>query len=122
MFRSRLLSFFLTSRLVEDTPYVRGRSRTGIKIDYVGFGLLVVGLGLLQVVLDKGQRDDWFESNFILASTIISAVCLVAVVLWGLRPPDPIVGFWLLRAREFRPDAFTMFMFWLGVFGSTPPP
>src|ERR1700693_4733579 len=55
------LSLFLTSRLVEDPPYLRGRGRTGLKIDYIGFGLLVVGLGLLQVVLDKGQRDDWFE-------------------------------------------------------------
>src|SRR5262249_6400676 len=114
-----LLSMFLTSRLVEDPPYLRGRSRTGIKIDYVGFGLLVVGLGLLQVVLDKGQRDDWFESNFILASTIISVVCLAAVVLWELRQHDPIVDFGLLRDRNFGAAAFTMFMLGLVLFGST---
>jgi DHA2 family multidrug resistance protein len=114
-----ILSLFLTSRLVEDPPYLRGRSRAGIKIDYIGFALLVVGLGLLQVVLDKGQRDDWFESNFILASTIVSLTCLVAVVVWELRQKDPIVDFALLRNRNFGTSAFMMFMLGLVLFGST---
>jgi DHA2 family multidrug resistance protein len=113
------LSLFLTSRLVEDPPYLRGRSRAGIKIDYIGFALLVVGLGLLQVVLDKGQRDDWFASNFILASTIVSLTCLVAVVVWELRQKDPIVDFALLRNRNFGTAAFMMFMLGLVLFGST---
>ena len=113
------LSLFLTSRLVEDPPYLRGRSRAGIKIDYVGFALLVVGLGLLQVVMDKGQRDDWFESNFITISTIISLTCLVAVVVWELRQKDPIVDFGLLRERNFGIASFMMFMLGLVLFGST---
>src|SRR5580704_1477692 len=114
-----LLSLFLTSRLVEDPPYLRGRSRTGIKIDYIGFALLVVGLGLLQVVMDKGQRDDWFESNFILISTVVSLTCLVAVVVWELRQKDPIVDFGLLRERNFGTASFMMFMLGLVLFGST---
>ncbi len=114
-----ILSLFLTSRLVEDPPYLRGRSRTGIKIDYIGFALLVVGLGLLQVVMDKGQRDDWFESNFITISTIISLTCLAAVVIWELRQKDPIVDFGLLRERNFGTASFMMFMLGLVLFGST---
>jgi DHA2 family multidrug resistance protein len=113
------LSLFLTSRLVEDPPYLRGRSRAGIKIDYIGFALLVVGLGLLQVVMDKGQREDWFESNFIVISTIVSLTCLVAVVIWELRQKDPIVDFGLLRERNFGTASFMMFMLGLVLFGST---
>ena len=114
-----LLSLFLTSRLVEDPPYLRGRSRAGIKIDYIGFALLVVGLGLLQVVMDKGQREDWFSSKFILSATIVSLACLVAVVVWELRQKDPIVDFSLLRERNFATASFMMFMLGLVLFGST---
>src|SRR5262249_39068432 len=85
----------------------------------IGFGLLVIGLGLLQVVFDKGQRDDWFESNFILFATIVSVVCIVAVVFWELRQKDPIVDFGLLRERNFFAAAVTMFMLGLVLFGST---
>ena len=114
-----LLRLFLTSRLVEDPPYLRGQNRTGMKIDYIGFGLLVVGLGLLQVVLDKGQRDDWFESRFILAATVISVVSLVAVVFWELQQKDPIVDFGLLRNRNFASASVMMFMLGVVLFGST---
>src|SRR5690242_14115182 len=61
-----LVSMYLSHRLVEDPPWVRAGQRT-VRIDYIGLGLIVVGLGALQVVLDKGQRDDWFSSPFIVA-------------------------------------------------------
>ena len=61
-----LLSLFLTAALIIDPPHVSGKNNgLRTKIDYIGLGLLSVGLGFLQVVLDKGQRDDWFESHFI---------------------------------------------------------
>jgi drug resistance transporter, EmrB/QacA subfamily len=104
---------------VEDPPYLRGRSRAGIKIDYIGFALLVVGLGLLQVVMDKGQREDWFSSKLILSASIVSLTCLVAVVVWELRQKDPIVDFALLRERNFATASFMMFMLGLVLFGST---
>ncbi len=114
-----ILSLFLTSRLVEDPPYLRGQSTTGLKIDYIGFGLLVVGLGLLQVVLDKGQRDDWFQSSFILAATVVSIAALISVVIWELRQAHPIVDFSLLRERNFASASFSMFMLGMVLFGST---
>src|SRR5260370_33404382 len=83
------------------------------------FALLVVGLELLQVLIDKGQREDWFSSKLILASPIVSLACLVAVVVWELRQKDPIVDFGLLRERNFGTACFMMFMLGLGLFVST---
>ncbi|MGB9197743.1 MAG: DHA2 family efflux MFS transporter permease subunit, partial [Terriglobales bacterium] len=60
-----ILSLLLTSRLIQDPPYFRRRKLSETHIDYIGLGLVALGLGTLQVVLDKGQRDDWFESNII---------------------------------------------------------
>src|SRR6476659_643281 len=68
-----ILSLVLTSRLIQDPPYFRRRKLSETKIDYIGLGFVALGLGALQIVLDKGQRDDWFESNFILILAIISA-------------------------------------------------
>ena len=61
----------LTSRLIQDPPYFKRRKLSETKIDYIGLGLVALGLGALQIVLDKGQRDDWFESRFILMLAII---------------------------------------------------
>jgi DHA2 family multidrug resistance protein len=63
-----IISLLLTQRLITDPPHLRGH-RTGIKIDYIGLGLLALGLGSLQLVLDKGQRLDWLSSRFILFFT-----------------------------------------------------
>src|SRR5262250_953537 len=61
-----ILSLLLTSRLIQDPPYLRRRKLSETKIDYIGLGFVAIGLGCLQIVLDKGQREDWFESHFIL--------------------------------------------------------
>jgi DHA2 family multidrug resistance protein len=68
-----VLSLFLTHRIVHDPPWMKKRDRSGIKTDYVGISLIVVGVGFLQYVLDKGQEDDWFGSNVILACSLIAA-------------------------------------------------
>src|SRR6202140_1841467 len=73
-----IISLLLTSRLISDPPHLKARQ--GIKIDYIGIGLLALGLGALQIVLDKGQRLDWFESHFILILTVISMVALITAV------------------------------------------
>ena len=63
-----ILSLVLTSRLIQDPPYMQRKKLSETKIDYIGLGLVAVGLGALQIVLDKGQREDWFESHFIVVS------------------------------------------------------
>ena len=69
------LALFLVMRLVEDPPYLRRLRGAGIRVDYVGIALLTLGIGTLQVLLDKGQEDDWFGSHFISTLATISAVC-----------------------------------------------
>ena len=84
-----VLPILMTIALVDDPPYmVRKTLKQGLKIDFIGFGLLSVGLGFVQVVLDKGQSDDWFESRFIVWCAVIGILGLVGVVLWELRQPN----------------------------------
>ena len=68
-----MLSLFLTSRMVEDPPWIDDASERAkhSPVDYMGLGLIAVGLGALQVVLDKGQREDWFASHFIQIFTVV---------------------------------------------------
>jgi DHA2 family multidrug resistance protein len=69
-----LLAMFLVFRLVEDPPYLKSETQAGVKVDYIGIAFLVMGVGALQVMLDRGQQDDWFSSSFILTLAILSAV------------------------------------------------
>lgn len=114
-----ILSLFLTYALIEDPPYMKKLKGKVISIDYIGFGLLALGLGALQIVLDKGQRDDWFESNFILILSIISAVSLVAVVFWEWNHKHPIVDLKLFKDRTFAFSNLLMFMVGFALLGST---
>lgn len=114
------LSLFLTQRLVEDPPYlVRKTPRTGLKIDFIGISLLSVGLGFLQIMLDKGQREDWFESRFIVISAMIAVLGIGGAVIWELRQKEPAVDFRLLGERNFGVANLMMFMLGFVLFGST---
>jgi len=72
-----------------------------LSIDYIGLSLIALGLGSMQIVLDKGEQNDWFESNFILFSAIFSAACLMSAVFWLIRQKDPIVDLRLVAERSF---------------------
>ena len=93
-----ILSLLLISQYVVDPHYLRRRS---LGMDAWGIGMLAVGMGALQIMLDKGQEKDWFGSNLIRALCVIAVVCLAAFVLRELRAKDPIVHFALLRSRTF---------------------
>jgi MFS transporter, DHA2 family, multidrug resistance protein len=112
-----VVSLLLTRRLVEDPPWVRARGRS-IRIDYIGLGLIVVGLGALQVVLDKGQRDDWLGSSFIVVMLTISVVAIVAMVIWELGQEHPIIELRLLRNRNFAIACVMMLSLGVVLFGS----
>ncbi len=115
-----ILSLLLTSLLISDPPYLARRERgQGLRIDFVGLGLLIVGLGFLQVVLDKGQREDWLESSMIMTFTVISAVALVAVIFWELRQENPVVDLRALGDRNFAIATATMFALGGVLYGST---
>src|SRR5439155_939553 len=114
-----IISLMLTSRLVSDPPYLRQTKGAGIKIDYMGFGLLALGLGFLQVVLDKGQREDWFETGYITVFSIVCVLCLVGVVFWELRQKYPIIEIQLFKDRTFRMACFMLFIVGFALYGTT---
>ncbi|HMH69518.1 MAG TPA: DHA2 family efflux MFS transporter permease subunit [Pinirhizobacter sp.] len=72
------------------------------RIDYVGLITLIIGVGALQVVLDKGNDDDWFDSTFIIITSIVSAISIAVFLIWELTDKDPIVDLKLFRHRNFR--------------------
>jgi len=114
-----ILSILLTSRLIQDPPYLKRRKLSETSIDYVGLGFVALGLGTLQVVLDKGQRDDWFESDFIVTLSLIAAASLIFLVFWEWRHKDPIVDLHLFRDRTFGISNLLMFMLGFALLGST---
>ena len=113
----------LAARVLADPPELAARRRArlgaGLNLDYVGFALLVVGMGALQIVLDKGQEDDWFGSAFITRLAVISAASLVAFVVWELRRADPIVDLKLLADRNFAVGNLLMFVLGFGLLATT---
>jgi MFS transporter, DHA2 family, multidrug resistance protein len=114
-----IISLLLTSRLIQDPPYFRRRKIRETHIDYVGLSFVALGLGSLQIVLDKGQRDDWFESNFILTLTVIAVIALIFVGIWEWRHKDPIIDLHLFRERTFGISNLLMFMLGFALLGST---
>ncbi len=117
-----VLTFLVVSLLDDPPALVKARAeklRQGLKVDYLGFLLLAAGLGLLQVVLDKGEQDDWFSSPFIFWLSIISVLSLVAFVIWELGQEDPIVDLHLLRDRNFGVANLLMFLLGFILLGST---
>jgi DHA2 family multidrug resistance protein len=114
-----ILSLILTSRLVEDPPYLKAAKQTSGRVDWPGLGLLAVGIGAAQVVLDKGEREDWFSSNFIDFFVITSAVCLLIAFFWELHHENPVIDIRLFRNRNFAVSCIMMFMLGLALFGGT---
>ncbi len=115
-----IFSLILTFFLISDPSFLKRKGfKDGIHIDFIGLGLLSVGLGFLQVVLDKGQREDWFESHFIVGCAALSIFGLVAALLWELHRKEPIVDFRLLKNRNFFLATLTMFMLGFVMYGST---
>ncbi|HEY8090315.1 MAG TPA: DHA2 family efflux MFS transporter permease subunit [Polyangiaceae bacterium] len=113
------LSLFLTNRVVTDPPHLRtAKEKTG-GIDWVGLGLIATGLGCLEVVLDKGQEEDWFHSSFILGFTIVAAVTLVSFVAWEWNHDNPIVDLKMFKRRSFATANVMMLMLGIALFGST---
>jgi DHA2 family multidrug resistance protein len=114
-----IISILLTTRLIQDPPYLKRRKLAETKIDYIGLGFVALGLGTLQVVLDKGQRDDWFESHFIVIMSLIAAASLIFVFFWEWRHKDPIIDLHLFKDRTFGVSNLLMFMLGFALLGST---
>jgi DHA2 family multidrug resistance protein len=114
-----LLSLFLTQRMVEDPPYLKEEQKVTGRVDFMGLGLISIGVGCLEFVLDKGQEKDWFGDLNITAFAIIAACTLVAFVWWEWRHEDPIVDIRLLKNRNFGTAVFLQFVLGMVLFGTT---
>ena len=112
------LAFFLIRRLVDDPPHLGERGRGRVRIDYIGLGLLVVGVGALQIMLDKGQEDDWLGSPFILTLAVVAVICLVSLAVWEWHAANPIINVRLFRNRSFASAAVMMFVLGVVLFSS----
>lgn len=96
-----LLSLFLSHRMVKDPPYLAEEREKIGRFDFLGLFLIAVGLGALEVVLDKGEREDWFASHYITVFAVVAAVSLVSFVIWEARHKNPIVDVKLVWNRNF---------------------
>jgi MFS transporter, DHA2 family, multidrug resistance protein len=116
-----IISLYLTSRVVEDPPHlkVEQAKNRGSKIDLTGLGLVGLGVGALQVVLDKGQEKDWFGSPLITTALIVAIVVLVVWVIWEWHHPQPIVELRLLKNRNFACAVFFLFVLGMVLYGTT---
>jgi MFS transporter, DHA2 family, multidrug resistance protein len=114
-----IAALLLVLRFIEDPPFLRRTTLKQSTIDYVGFGLLAVGIAFLQIVLDKGQEEDWFGSNFILTLSICSIICLVCLVIWELRVKEPIIDIRLFKNLNFTTSCLMMFMVGAASFSTT---
>ncbi len=85
-----ILSLFLSSRMVTDPPWLDKLKGNAGPIDVVGLGLIALGLGSLEVVLDKGQESDWFHSSFVVGFSIVAVVALVSLIIWEVHTEHPV--------------------------------
>jgi DHA2 family multidrug resistance protein len=113
-----LATLFLVRRFVEDPPYLSRLKAAGVRLDYIGIALLTLGIGALQVLLDKGQEDDWFGSRFITTLAIMAAVCLISLIIWEWFHEAPIVDVRLFKSFNFASSNLMMFTLGIMLFSS----
>ena len=111
-----VISVLLTYLFIFDPPYLRKKS---MGIDYWGIGLLVLGIGSLQIMLDKGQEDDWFGSHFITVLAVLAVVGLTGLIIRELKTAHPIIDLGVFRYRSFAIGTSLMTAIGLVLYGST---
>jgi len=92
---------------LEDPPYLRAaREKSRGRIDYIGFGVMALWLATLQIILDRGQQDDWFNARWICWASAISLASMIAFIFWELRVKHPLVHLSVFRNRNFCAGTF----------------
>jgi DHA2 family multidrug resistance protein len=110
-----IVSVLMTLFFIFDPPYMK---RIKMKIDYWGLALLPIGVGCLQIVLDKGQREEWFSSSLIVWLSIISATSLILFVIMELFTGHPIINLKTFKDLSFSTGTIVMFFTFFNLFGS----
>ena len=113
-----ILALFLVLRLIEDPPWAKSVAGALSRIDYVGMSLLVLGVGALQIMLDKGQEDDWFGSHFIVTLAVLAVVGFVSLVVWEWSNKHPVIDVRLYTNLNFLQANFMIFLLGVMLFAS----
>ena len=114
-----ILSLFLSNRLVEDPPYLAAIRKRREGVDYWGLGLLILAIGSLQIMLDKGQEDDWLSSRFITTLAVTAVIGLVLFFWRELTVEHPILDLRLFLRRNVGMTQLVMFMVGISLYSST---
>src|SRR5438477_405522 len=110
-----IASVIMTQLFIFDPPYIR---RTSSRIDYWGIGMLAIGVAALQVVLDKGQEADWFAAHWITTLAVISFAALLALVIYELKVPHPVIDLRVFLVRTYSTGVFLMAVLGIVLYGS----
>ena len=113
-----ILSLLLVYRVIDDPPWAKLKAGVAARIDYIGISLLVLGVGALQIMLDKGQEDDWFGSRFIATLAVLAVVGLVSLVIWEWFHKDPIIDVRMYRNWNFVQANIMIFVLGLVLFAA----
>jgi DHA2 family multidrug resistance protein len=118
-----VISLFLVDLFVDEPKAIKDDHaallKRGIRIDYIGVILIALGLGFFEITLDRGEREDWFSSNFIVMSAVISGVSLLALAVWEVNHKDPVVDLKLMKSRNFSLTLLVMGVTGMILFGTT---
>jgi DHA2 family multidrug resistance protein len=112
-----LLALIMVNLFVEDPPYIRQAFRGAI--DYLGFGLMALWLGTLQLILDKGQESDWFSADWICWTAVVSSLALICFLARELTVRHPIVDLRVLRDRNFSVGTVITTLYGIVLYGVT---
>jgi len=105
-----ILAFILVTRLVEDPPWIKADPSRLRHMDYMGLAFLTLAMGGLQIMLDKGEENDWFSSGFIRLFCFLFVFGIVGLFVWELRQKDPLINLRLFRFRNFAICCFLMML------------
>ncbi|WP_396126745.1 DHA2 family efflux MFS transporter permease subunit [Acidicapsa ligni] len=105
-----ILAYFLVTRLVDDPPWIKPDKKHLYNMDYMGLAFLTLAMGGLQVMLDKGEENDWFASNFIRTFLVLFVVGIVGLIVWELRKKDPLINLRIFKYKNFAICCFLMML------------
>jgi DHA2 family multidrug resistance protein len=112
------LAAFLTLTFIADDPEAQASRREGEAVDWWGIGLLAAGIGSLQILLERGEAEDWFETPYIVALAVTAAVGIGAFVVRELTTEHPIVDLRVLRDRSLALGSLFSFVLGFGIYAS----
>ena len=111
-----IVAVLMARTFIEDPPYIK-QQRPG-RIDYIGFSLMALALGTLQLVLDKGQEEDWFSSSLITLGAVFAGVMFISFIIWELRSKEPIVNLRIMANRNFAVGTALMTVLGIVLYGT----